>query len=284
MKRLFHAATLIASAIVLSACGATSSEPAKPVTFTQKTKTLTFSTEFGPVNKSEVVSGLKESALNATGYQAFGPKPILTGYSSTYDRGVIVKSGSDGLEVHYVNRVKTDAGNFHSFKVGIFAIEQNNQNEAAVTFQVTSPSSLTKRTGKALFMSVDHLDGDQNIVNDLQAIHGNLDTSIGVSVPFSGEIKSEFDVNAIASNFTRLYQAASRPSQHNGVLTQTFRDKSSNVEFEVKISPYRNGSITKYNFLLESTLYSDGKTSLSRDELDSIAEQLTSSISSAVNA
>lgn len=277
----------LASAVILSsflaACGSTPRAPVEPIQIASQEKSFKISNEFGEVPYREVIAALSKSIHDHSVYQSWDLKQLSTGeQSSWYKKGLQGRQiANEGLSIRYTNTVLNEGREFSSYHQANFGVRLFPE-DSYQRVVITTPTEVTRHDRSVLFgmMTVDQLDTTENIVSDLLKVASQIDIEIHREMSFSGELASEYSIDAVIHGINRSY-AVQQNSRSNSQV-RSFHFTVDGTRVEAKLTPFRNGSMLDYSFKLPYSLSSDGTTSHSKTELISASEGIISKITSII--
>lgn len=279
MRLRYSLGVLITTIALLGGCKSTLNPNyvVAPSNLQPKTTVYLLSNAYGKVEDKDIFGAVADGINRASGLRAYDYKAG----SRTYIRGRKVSTQQQGLKVSYINTVTTDVGRFSSVQFADYLLTINNKGEFTEV-NITSPLKLQVKTGKAIFIDVEHFKSSDDVINDLTKISNELSFSIEGTQKFSGEEKSEYSVDAIYNSFSRNLGANFSLKKRTSEVFFNFVVEG--LSIDAKISPYRKGSILEYEYIQKYEVKSDGELSTSPEQLSMLDQKIIDYIKQIVNS
>lgn len=223
------------------------------------------------------VKRLNEQIANLSKYGSF--KVIKTG-GITKMAGLKVEPKDHQILLNYSNgEINNNAKFFTEFR---FPIEytQKDMNTLVIKY----PDSYIERLSKTIIMTdIVPLDNKDNLQNDVNNIFNNFDKvviTLDREYILKDEVNSEYPSSSIYANFGRVlgkFDWNKKEVKNSDIVKiNTFSYKYNKLEYplHVDIFPYRTGSKVVYSLLLDYTIDSKGKSSLTSKDISTMKNEI----------
>ena len=187
-----------------------------------------------------------------------------------------LRDGSYKLE-YYNGETSSNNGDITSSVVFTLKTDVISDDEVSFTFPDTYTTQLVKDD---FLTTYDLLDSIDKLEADARSVFAKLNTlkvSANKSGIFSGEVDSKYPSASIYANFKRKlgsYSGTEKISEIKKENTFNVVIAGKNYPLEINIYPYRDGSKVEYSAEVGYTVSSDGKSTLTKADIDKANAQI----------
>ena len=231
------------------------------------------------INKNELFNQIKNKMYNFSKYYEFG----VISYGAIDDyAGIEIKRDTKYYNINYKNGDYNTQWFLTEVKFQIPYKYNNNFIKLIYPNKYTTISC-----NDAIGMKIDLLNNPSNLKKDVFNILNNLkNTKLYLSKRYilEGEINTKYPSDAIYANFKRLlgqytgryYWAESKAKISPIEKENTFnlKIKNKNYPINIKIYPYRNGSKVIYKAYISYKIYSDGTSTLTKQDIENAKKEI----------
>lgn len=246
--------------LALTACAGVPQTPTSSALDLGAEKTFTFKSVDADGNKLQPV--VIANALQQAIYGTSGYKRRFEQYSSNhiYDvKGIEVTQLPNQIMLAYVNGERyADSGRTYATRSRAIFGYRMEEGADTIKVAVIPPTQLeTVKQSSPLYIPYSQFAPDEKLAADVRQIYTNLNPEIMVNKWVTGEVNTNYGVDAITANFKRKCRTSAVTGP--GTLTCMVGNQS----VSVSVMPYQAGSKASYKFLVQYRLDGNGGTTYS---------------------